>query len=572
MPDTPLASALATPLLTRAAGWDAVRAGFRWPAPFRGPDAAPFNIAEAVCGRWARANPNGLALIHLDRHLNPARWSHGALWEASGRLASAFAAHGLARGSRVALVLPQSPEALITHLACWRLGAVSVPLFTLFGEDGLRYRMADSGAVFAVTDAEDMAKIDAIRADLPALRQVFCIDGPMGGALGLMEEAARASAPPPTAATTFADPAFISYTSGTTGPPKGALHGHSVLLGHMPGFEAHHDFAPHDGSLFWTPADWAWMGGLCNLLLPALAYGSPVLSHRMARFDAEGACWIMAQEGVRRAFLPPTALKLMRAVKNPRGLGVKLASVGSAGEALGAELLDWGVGALGLTINEFFGQTEANLVLTNASSVFAPKPGSAGRSAPGHNVCIIDAEGRALPPGEDGEIAVDAPNPTMFLRYWNLPEKTAEKYAVDPETGVQRLRTGDVGRIDEEGHVFFSSRADDVITTSGYRVGPSEVEDCLAGHPDVAMAGVIGVPDPVRTEVIRAYVVTAPGAQVDAEKLEAELIARVRGRLSPHLAPRRVEVIDALPMTATGKIMRRELKRRAQAQAQQGEG
>ena len=564
---------LSLPLLTRAATWDGVRAGFRWPAPFRSTQsaqAARFNIAEAVCGRWARSNPDKPALIHLDRHLNPAKWSHGALWDVSGRLAAAFAEHGLRRGDRVALILPQSPEALLTHLACWRLGAVTVPLFTLFGEDGLRYRMADSGCVFAVTDADDMPKLDAIRADLPALRRIFRVDGPGDGALGLLEEAERASKAPPTADTTFEDPAFISYTSGTTGPPKGALHGHSVLLGHMPGFEAHHDFAPHDGSLFWTPADWAWMGGLCNLLLPALAFGSPVLSHRMARFDAEGACWIMAKEEVRRAFLPPTALKLMRGAKPPAELGVRLASVGSAGEALGAGLLDWGQGALGLTINEFFGQTEANLVLTNAASVFAPKPGSAGRSAPGHEVCIIDAEGRRLPPGEAGEIAVAAPNPTMFLRYWNLPEKTAEKYVADPADGALRLRTGDVGHIDEEGHVFFSSRADDVITTSGYRVGPSEVEDCLTGHPEVAMAGVIGVPDPVRTEVIRAFVVTAPGAAPDRAKLEAALIARVRERLSPHLAPRRVEVVDALPMTATGKIMRRELKRRVQAEEQGG--
>jgi acetyl-CoA synthetase len=546
---------LSLPLLRPGGDWAAIRAGFRWPAPTR------FNIAQAICGRWAAVDPGRLALIHLDADLRATRWTHGALWEMSGRLASALAAHGLRRGDRLALILPQSPEALLTHLACWRLGAVSVPLFTLFGEDGLRFRMADSGAVMAVTDSADMHKIDAVRGDLPDLRHVFCADGPNDGAMGLLEEAARAAAAPPMADTSLSDPAFISYTSGTTGPPKGALHGHSVLLGHMPGFEAHHDFAPHDGSLFWTPADWAWMGGLCNLLTPALAYGSPVLSHRMARFDAEGACRIMADQGVRRAFMPPTALKLMRRGPDPVALGVRLASVGSAGEALGTGLLDWGHGALGLTINEFFGQTEANLVLTNASSVFAPKPGSTGRAAPGHDVAIIDSEGRRLAPGETGEIAVLAPDPTMFLRYWNLPEKTAEKYVDGPDG--RWLRTGDEGMIDEDGHVFFSSRADDVITTSGYRVGPSEVEDCLTGHPAVAMAGVIGVPDAVRTEVIRAYIVLAPGA--DTEGLEDALIARVRRLLSPHLAPRAVEVIEALPMTATGKIMRRELKRRALA-------
>jgi acetyl-CoA synthetase len=546
-----------SPLLLRPAGdWAAIRAAFRWPAPAR------FNIADMICGRWAARDPGRLALVHLAPDMTATRWTHGALWEASGRLATALAAHGLRRGDRLALVLPQSPEALLVHLACWRLGAVTVPLFTLFGEDGLSFRIKDSGAIMLVTDAADMAKIDAIRADLPDLRAVFSIDGPTNGALGLMEEAARATCPPALAASTLADPAFISYTSGTTGAPKGALHGHGVLLGHMPGFEAHHDFAPGDGSLFWTPADWAWMGGLCNLLLPALAYGAPVLSHRMGRFDAEGACRIMAAHGVRRAFMPPTALKLLRRGPCPRGLGVALTSVGSAGESLGAELLEWGRGALGLVINEFYGQTEANLVLTNAASVFAPKPGSAGRAAPGHEVAILDGAGRPLPVGEMGEIAIRAPDPSMFLRYWNLPEKTAASF-VDTAAG-RFLRSGDEGWMDEDGHVFFSARADDVITTSGYRVGPSEVEDCLTGHPAVALAGVIGVPDAVRTEVIRAYVVLAPGAH--AEGLEAELIARVRARLSPHLAPRAVEVIDALPMTATGKIMRRELKRRAAAE------
>ncbi|MFT7391139.1 MAG: acetyl-CoA synthetase [Paracoccaceae bacterium] len=543
-----------SPLLLRAGrGWDAIRAGFRWPAPPR------FNIADMICGRWAARDPARLALVHLAPDMTVTRWTHGALWEASGRLATALAHHGLRRGDRLALILPQSPEALLTHLACWRIGAVTVPLFTLFGEDGLRFRIADSGAIMAVTDAADLPKLAAIRDDLPDLRTIFCIDGAMDGALGFLEESARASAPPPPVDTALSDPAFISYTSGTTGPPKGALHGHSVLLGHMPGFEAHHDFAPDDGSLFWTPADWAWMGGLCNLLTPALAFGSPVLSHRMARFDAEGACRIMATMEVRRAFMPPTALKLLRRGPDPMAMGVRLVSVASAGESLGAGLLDWGQGALGLTINEFYGQTEANLVLTNAATVFAPKPGSTGRAAPGHTVAILDSQGRMLTGGEEGEIAILAPDPTMFLRYWNLPDKTAASFATNP--AERWLRTGDEGRMDEDGHVFFSARADDVITTSGYRVGPSEVEDCLTGHPAVAMAGVIGVPDDVRTEVIRAYVVLAPGAAEAG--LEAELISRVRARLAPHLAPRDIEVVDALPLTATGKIMRRELKRLA---------
>ncbi|MHA1128223.1 MAG: AMP-binding protein, partial [Alphaproteobacteria bacterium] len=340
------------------------------------------------------------------------------------------------------------------------------------------------------------------------------------------------------------------YTSGTTGPPKGALHGHRVLLGHQPGVETHHNFLPQKGDCLWTPADWAWMGGLTNVMMPALNYGVPLIAHRMSKFDPDKAFWLMREFNVRNTFLPPTALKLMRQAGGAAPLNLR--SVGSGGEALGAEMLEWGKQALGVTINEFYGQTECNLVLGNCVEVFAPCAGSTGKPTPGHDVAIIDSEGRVLPAGEMGEIAVHRPDPSMFLEYWKQPEKTAEKFIGN------WMRTGDVGMMDEEGYFHFSSRTDDVITSSGYRIGPTEIEDCLTGHPSVTMAAVIGVPDPVRTEIIKAYVV-ATGA---SDALKAELIARVRKRVSPHVAPREVEFVDSLPMTATGKIMRRELKAR----------
>ena len=531
-------------LVKRGDSWGDMRAAFTWPAP------AHYNIAEQICERWARAVPDRRALTYLDGAGAVRDFSYRDLSRASSRLANALRARGLGRGDRCAVLLPQTPETVLTHLACYKLGAIAVPLFTLFGEDGLRFRLQNSGAKALVTDAANLHKVLNIKDDLPDLQVIYSIDSAPAGTLDFRRDLERAADHIEMADTTPDDPAFISYTSGTTGPPKGALHGHRVLLGHLPGVETHHNFLPQTGDCLWTPADWAWMGGLTNVMMPALNYGVPLIAHRMSKFDPEQAFWLMRKFAVRNTFLPPTALKLMRQAPEPANL--QLRSVGSGGEALGTDLLDWGRRVFGTTINEFYGQTECNLVLGNSHTVFAPRPGSTGKPVPGHDVAIIDADGNVLPAGEVGEIAVRRPDPAMFLEYWRAPEKTAEKFRGD------WMLTGDEGRMDDEGYFFFAARADDVITTSGYRVGPTEIEDCLTSHPDVTMAAVVGVPDPVRTEIIKAYVV-AEGAD---EALKQALILRVRQRVSPHVAPREVVFVDSLPMTATGKILRRELKLR----------
>ena len=532
------------PLIAPDLSWSQLQAGFRWPRRRR------FNIAEACCDAWARRAPERLALRAVAADGGVRDWRYGELARAARRLANVFAHHGLGRGDRVAVLLPQVAEALLAHLAAYRLGAVVVPLFTLFGEDGLAYRLGDSGAKLVVTDAANLPKLVAIRDRLPGLATILSVDGREAGVESLWHEVGRARDVCPMAATGPDDPAFISYTSGTTGPPKGALHAHRVLIGHMPGIELVHDLLGQPGDCLWTPADWAWMGGLTNVLLPGLYLGVPVVAHRQAKFDPERAVAMMATLGVRNAFLPPTGLKLMRqaGVRSVPGLR----SLASAGEALGAGLLDWGREVFGLTINEFYGQTECNVVVGNSARLAPVRPGSAGRAIPGHRVAILSPEGLPLPPDSPGEIAVRAPDPVMFLRYWNAPEKTAEKFA------GPWMRTGDEAVMDAEGHVFFQARADDVITSSGYRIGPGEIEECLTGHADVALAAVIGVPDPIRTEAVRAYVVLRPGAATAG--LAEALIARVRARLSPHVAPREVAFVEALPMTATGKIQRRALR------------
>jgi acetyl-CoA synthetase len=542
--------------VTRARNWEAMRAGHRWRMPAR------YNIAWDMCEKWLSSEPDRLALVYLRPDGDVRNYSFAQLSRASNRFANALVEHGVTRGDRVAVLLPQVPETILTHLAAYKLGAIALPLFTLFGEEGLEYRLANSGAKALVTDEANLPKIAAIRERLPDLETVFSIDRPGPGAWGFWQELGKARDAFEMTDTGPEDPAFICYTSGTTGPPKGALHAHRVLLGHLPGVQITHEFFPQPGDRMWTPADWAWMGGLCNIAMPALRYGVTLVAHRMEKFDPERAFALMARMGVRNTFLPPTALKLMRAVEKPERFGLKLRSVGSGGESLGAGVLDWGKGALGLTINEFYGQTECNLVLGNCASIMAVKPGSMGKPFPGSDVAILDCEGNELPAGEAGEIAVRRGDAAMFLEYWKAPEKTAEKFAGD------WMRTGDEGMMDEDGYFWFASRADDVITSSGYRIGPSEIENCLVGHPAVAMAACVGIPDPVRTEVVKAFVTLTPGV-ASSVTLEAELIAHVRTRLSPHVAPRSVAFVDAMPTTATGKIMRRELRARELAK---GEG
>jgi acetyl-CoA synthetase len=345
------------------------------------------------------------------------------------------------------------------------------------------------------------------------------------------------------------------YTSGTTGPPKGALHAHRVLIGHLPGIEFPHEFLPQPGDRFWTPADWAWAGGLLNVLLPALHYGVPVVAQKVEKFDPGEAYALMARMSVRNAFIPPTALRMLRSAPPPKA-GMRLRSVGSGGEALGAETFEWGKSALGVTINEFYGQTECNLVLASCAALGVSRAGAIGKPVPGHTVGVIRPDGSQCGPGELGQIAIKRPDPVMFLEYWGKPDATRDKFIGDWMT------TGDQGVTDAEGYVQFIGRDDDVITSAGYRIGPTEIEDCLIRHPAVALAAVVGKPDPVRTEIVKAFIVLKSG-QAPSDALAADIKGFVRTRLSAHEYPREVAFIEHMPMTTTGKVIRRLLRERA---------
>lgn len=432
-------------------------------------------------------------------------------------------------GDRVGVLFSQSPWCAAAHLAIWKIGAISVPLFMLFKRDALASRISDSGLSLVVTDADGAALLGDLAEPLIAADAVA--PGP----------------PVPFADTAAEDPAILIYTSGTTGRPKGAMHGHRVLTGHLPGVCVSHDHLGQSGDVLWTPADWAWIGGLFDVLTPGLALGVPVVAARMAKFAPENVADLIAQTKIRNVFFPPTALRMLKAADATLP---GLRSVASGGEPLGAEMLDWGRRAFGLEINEFYGQTECNMVVSSCGADFPASPGCIGKPAPGHDVQVIDVAG--APTRDEGDIAVRRGSASMFLGYWRNPDETARKFRGD------WMLTGDRGVWDGD-YLRFVGRDDDVITSSGYRIGPAEIEDCLLTHPAVATVGVVGKPDALRTEIVKAYVVLKPGAAATAEDLQTY----VKSRLAGYSYPREIAFLEALPMTVTGKVIRRELRKMA---------
>lgn len=528
-----------------------ITANFAWEVP------EFFNIGVAVADNWAAREPDRICLEHFNPDGPPAQLSYGELTRRSNSFANALHSLGVGPGDRVALMLPQGFHTAIAHVAIYKLGAIAVPLALLFGIEAIEHRLSASGAKVLVTTGNGFDKLSSIRGRLSALETII-IAGPLRAAAEGFEQLEAAHVDTFDAMMTRADdPALMIFTSGTTGPPKGALHAHRVLIGHVPGVQIHHEFMPQPGDKLWTPADWAWAGGLLNVLLPGLLLGVPVVSSPAQKFDPELAYRTMAELKVRNAFIPPTALRIMRTVVDPLSRHrLDLRSVGSGGEALGRETYEWAQRVLGLTINEFYGQTECNLVLASIAKLGVSRGGAIGKPVPGHEVAVIDDEGMVVANGVSGQIAIRRPDPVMFLGYWGNEEATAAKFIGD------WMVTGDQGVRDEEGYFSFFGRDDDVITSSGYRIGPGEIENCLTGHPSVALAAAVGKPDPVRTEIVKAYVVLVPGTEVD-EALSVSIRDWVKTRLSAHEYPREIEFVDELPLTTTGKVVRRLLRDKA---------
>ncbi|MFG6486924.1 acyl-CoA synthetase [Roseateles sp. BYS78W] len=544
-----------------------LHAAFRWQVP------DDFNIAEACCGRWARETPKATAIYFDSESGCRAVYSYAQLQRAANRLSNALLNQGVRRGHRVAIQLPQRFETAVAHIAIQQIGAIAMPLSLLFGAEALECRLQDSGAVLAIAACEALPALREVKARCQALRRILVVGDCTVEAdeLPWMDALQAEEARFKPVATKAGDPAILIYTSGTTGAPKGALIPQRALVGNLTGFVASQDwfgFDPFNASkpsdaVFWSPADWAWTGGLMDALLPTLYFGRPIVAWQ-GRFSAAKAFELMAAYGVTHAFLFPTALKaMMKAEPRPRRHGLKLRALMSAGEAVGDVVFGWCRDALGVPVNEMFGQTEMNYVVGNCQALWPARPGSMGRAYPGHRVAVIDDDGRECSPGEIGEVAVHArdrhgePDPVFFLGYWNNDAATKAKFTGDPADSW--CRTGDLARSDADGTFWYEGRADDVFKSAGYRIGPGEIENCLLKHPAVANAAVVPKPDAERGALVKAYVVLADGHAGDAALVEA-LQAHVKARLAPYEYPKEVEFIAALPMTTTGKVQRRVLR------------
>jgi acetyl-CoA synthetase len=540
--------------------YDELYRSFRWDVPER------YNMARACCGQWAGDRAR-FALYWEDESGATAAYSFWDIQQAANRLSNALAALGVKRGDRVAIILPQRPETAIAYVAVFQMGAIALPLSHLFGPDALEYRMEHAEASVAIVEPTTIGNLRSIRDRLTHLRHVIGVDVHESGIQGWKDLLEKASARFTPVDTNADDPALIIYTSGTTGAPKGALKAHRVLLGNAPGFVHSHDFFPQPGDMFWSPADWAWTGGLMDALLPAWLFGMPILGYR-GRFDAEKAYYLLEKYGVRNSFLFPTALKLMmKAFPSPKAkFEISLRSIMSAGESVGVTVFEWAKDELGVTINEMFGQTEINYVVGNCQGAWPAKPGSIGRPYPGHRVAVIDDKGNEARRGELGEIAVNRrfngqPDPVFFLEYWKNEKATREKFIGD--WGC----TGDQAKMDEDVYLWYQGRSDDVIKSAGYRIGPAEIESCLVKHPAVLNAAVIGKPDATRGSIVKAFIVLQPG-KLPSEALIEQIQEHVRGRLAPYEYPREIEFIEALPMTTTGKVQRKELRKLEEAKMQ----
>jgi acetyl-CoA synthetase len=544
--------------------------GFRWQVP------AQFNLYEACCVRWARRTPDMVALVCETESGLVVSHRYAELNDAALRIAAALARLGVARGDRVAIVMPQRFETAVAHMAVSALGAVAMPLSMLFGPDALQYRLTDSEAKLAIVDESAADALLAVAGQCPALAHIVAVGAGVGQGSADWDALLRTPPQPIAHATTLADdPAMLIYTSGTTGPPKGALIPQRALIGNLTGFVCSQNWYPYRAGAFWSPADWAWTGGLMDALLPTLYFGGRIVGFN-GRFAPERAFELMVRHGVTHSFLFPTALKsMMKAVPEGRARfpGLKLDAIMSAGEAVGDTVFGYTREHLGVTVNEMFGQTEINYIVGNggryvdaqgrAHAAWPARPGSMGRAYPGHRIAVIDDAGRELPPGEAGDVAVHRrdihghPDPVFFLGYWKREDATRAKFTGDPADSW--CRTGDTALQDADGYLWYQGRSDDMFKAAGYRIGPSEVENCLVKHPAVANAAVVPKPDAERGALVKAYVVLAPGHAGDAALIE-QLQQHVRGRLAPYEYPKEIEFIDALPMTTTGKVQRRVLR------------
>ncbi len=513
----------------------------------------------------------------LDRHLKTERRTKPAmLWEGksgeqetytfeemtkgANKAANGLRALGVEKGDRVFVFLERLPECYFTVFGTLKLGAVIGPLFSAFGPDAVKDRLEDSGAKVLVTSPELWAKVAHIRAELPALEKVVLVtrrtSAEASGGVVLWDEAiAGQSDEFETVDTDTEDYSVMHYTSGTTGKPKGAAHVHNAIIGQYATGKYVLDF--HEDDIYWCTADPGWVTGTSYGMFAPWSNGVTSLVYE-GGFSANTWYSMIEKYKVTVWYTAPTAIRMLMKAGDEVPKKHDLSSLRytmSVGEPLNPEAVVWSDKALGLPFHDNWWQTETGSIMIANYPVQEIRPGSMGRPFPGIQPGIIDDDGNELPAGEEGHLALRAGWPSMFRTYW----KREEYY--DSRFNKGWYITGDKARMDKDGYFWFVGRADDVINTAGHLVGPFEVESALIEHPAVAEAGVIGKPDPVAMEIVKAFVALKDGYE-PTEKLHRELIRFAREKLGAGVAPREIEFIDSLPKTRSGKIMRRLLKAR----------
>ncbi|MBE2318544.1 AMP-binding protein [Solirubrobacter sp. CPCC 204708] len=505
-------------------------ASHAWHVPER------YNIAQDVCDKHPADKP---AMIHehFDGTVREVLW--GELQERSNRFAHVLRAHGVQKGDRVAMLLPPTPETAAAFFGTWKCGAILLSMSVLYGDDGIRHRVSDSQAKVLVTNEANKDRVD------PALvEHVLVLDDAVfaGGEPEFEPEDTLAD-----------DPAQLYYTSGTTGLAKGIIHAHRYLLAHEE-FIYCHDV--QDGERFHGMGEWAWAAGIAPLLGPWRLGAVQLVYQREGGFDPHKQLDFLSRHEVSNVFTTPTAMRSMMSIGDAgTRYPQKFRIVCSAGEPLNPEAIRWFREQYGVTVLDYYGLTESYPLCANFPFMEV-REGSMGKPMPGWDVQILDQDEHPVPQGERGEICLRArSNPHYPLGYWRNEEAARETF------GGEWFHTKDAARFDEDGYVWYEGRADDVIIAAGYRIGPFEVESACLEHPAVKEAAAVASPDERRGSVVKAFIVLAEGHD-GSDELVAEIQAHVRNRLSAYAYPRRIEFVDDLPKTLTGKIRRIELRQR----------
>ena len=528
--------------------YEQIYKNFKWDIPEQ------FNFGFDIIDKWA-GRRNKLALVSIDGSGDhAAKHTFKELSLLSSKFANVLKKQGIKKGDRVLVMLPQIPEWYIVVLGSIKLGAIFMPTPTLSTPEDIEYRIKMSEATAAITGSEFATRFESVKHHCPSLRSLILIDGNEHGWLNYQSEMLAASAAFERPKIMSTDPMLIFFTSGTTGHPKMVLHAHSYALAHLVTAKYIHNLQSAD--LHWTIADTGWAKTAWGRLFGQWILGAAVVQYDVrGKFEPRTALQALERYGVTTFCAPPTIYRMFL-LENLKDYKLsKLRHCVSAGEALGAETIrDWKL-ATGLEIYDCYGQTESVCLIGNYK--FMPvKIGAMGKPTPGHIVSVVDDEGNELSPGNPGNIAVkikpDYP-PGLLREYWRNPGEMSRAFR------GEWYYTGDLAYKDNDGYLWFVGRGDDVIKSSGYRIGPVEVESVLEKHPAVAESAVIGAPDKVRGQIVKAFIVLAPGYKSSSELTE-ELQELVKQHTAPYKYPREVEYLSELPKTVSGKILRSKLR------------